>query len=235
MNTVEKLTTLSWPSIFQSLDRYGCATTGVILDEAECAGLRGLYAGETPFRKRIIMAHHGYGSGEYKYFAYPLPDVVLALREALYCYLAGFANQWHEQLGFDQRFPPEHSEFIAACHAVGQTRPTPLLLRYGPDDYNCLHQDLYGPLVFPLQVVFLLSNPEVDFSGGGFVLTEQRPRSQSRAEVVALRQGEAVIFAVNSKPSVGPRGPRRVTLRHGVSRVIQGERFTLGIIFHDAD
>jgi hypothetical protein len=234
MNEAQRIAHLPWALISESLSQYGCAKTPQILQPSECADLRQLYTTESHFRKRVNMAQHGFGSGEYKYFAYPLPDMIATLRTVLYRQLVTIANQWQEQLGLPERFPPEHAAFVAQCHAAGQNRPTPLLLRYGANDYNCLHQDLYGPMVFPLQVVFLLSKPDVDFQGGAFVLTEQRPRSQSRAEVVHLTQGEAVIFAVNARPTPSARGSRRVNLRHGVSRIIQGERVTLGIIFHDA-
>lgn len=225
---------LDWAAIEAELDAYGAATTGPLLTAAECAALEALYPEERPFRSRVIMARHGYGRGEYKYFAYPLPEIVHALRPALYARLAPIANRWHERLGSEARFPPGHTAFLERCHAAGQTRPTPLLLHYGPGDFNCLHQDLYGPHVFPLQVAVLLSTPERDFTGGEFVLTEQRPRLQSRAEVVPLRRGEAVIFAVHHRPAQGSRGTYRVNLRHGVSRVRSGTRHTLGIIFHDA-
>jgi len=234
MNEAQRIGHLPWASISESLDHYGCARTGPLLKPSECSHLRNFYQSDSYFRKQINMAQHGYGSGTYKYFAYPLPEPVEALRAAFYGHLVAIANRWQEQLELPERFPTQHNTFVAQCHAAGQNRPTPLMLRYGPNDYNCLHQDLYGPLVFPLQVVFLLSNPDQEFQGGAFVLTEQRPRSQSRAEVVNLTQGEAVIFAVNARPMPTPRGPRRVNLRHGVSRLHQGERFTLGIIFHDA-
>ena len=225
---------LDWAAIEAELDAHGAATTGPLLTAAECAALSALYAEERPFRSRVDMARHGYGRGEYKYLAYPLPEVVAGLRPALYARLVPTANRWHERLGSDARFPPVHADFLERCHAAGQTRPTPLLLRYGPGDFNCLHQDLYGEHVFPLQVAVLLSAPEHDFIGGEFVLTEQRPRLQSRAEVVPLRRGEAVVFAVHHRPAQGSRGTYRVNLRHGVSRVRSGTRHTLGIIFHDA-
>ena len=213
---------------------HGCAITGPLLTPRECAALRDLYPSEQPFRSRIVMSRHGFGRGEYKYFAYPLPDIVAALRAALYPPLAEIANRWNEAMGLPVRYPANHGAFLTRCHAAGQTRPTPLLLQYGAGDYNCLHQDVYGEHVFPLQAAFLLSRPAQDFTGGEFVLTEQRPRMQSRAEVVPLAQGEAVVFAVNQRPVAGTRGSYRVTMRHGMSRVRSGRRHTLGIIFHDA-
>ena len=225
---------LDWPAIEGGLDVAGCAATGPLLPPPDCEALRSLYAQEAPFRSRVVMARHGFGRGEYKYFADPLPETVRSLRTALYERLAPIANRWHATMGNPVRFPPDHAGFLARCHAAGQTRPTPLLLQYGPGDYNCLHQDLYGEHVFPLQTAFLLSRPAKDFTGGEFVVTEQRPRMQSRAEVVDLQQGEAVIFAVHHRPVQGTRGAYRVTLRHGVSRVRTGQRHTLGVIFHDA-
>ncbi len=205
-----------------------------LLDAATCRSLAALYDDETRFRSRVIMQRHNFGRGEYKYLSYPLPEPVAALRAALYPPLAAIANQWRAALQEEGRFPATLEAFLAQCHAAGQTRPTPLLLRYGKDDFNCLHQDLYGPLVFPLQLTVLLSAPGKDFSGGEFVLVEQRPRAQSRPEVVPLSQGEAVIFPVHHRPVQSPRGPYRVSMRHGVSRVTSGVRQTLGIIFHDA-
>jgi hypothetical protein len=230
----ERAAALDWDEIGGALDARGCATTGVLLQPDECAALASGYPDDGHFRSRIVMARHGFGQGEYKYYAYPLPELVAGLRRALYPLLAQVANRWETALGRPGRFPPEHGAFLAECHEAGQTRPTPLLLQYGPGDYNCLHQDLYGELHFPLQVAFLLSRPAEDFTGGEFVLTEQRPRMQSRAEVVALRQGEGVIFAVNQRPVQGSRGAYRVTMRHGVSRLRSGRRHTLGVIFHDA-
>lgn len=215
------------------IDRLGYATAG-LLSPAECRDLIALYDAEERFRRRILMQRHGYGRGEYKYFGYPLPDLVAGLRAALYPLLAGIANAWRAALQEAGRFPESLDAFLAACHAAGQTRPTPLLLRYGPDDHNCLHQDLYGPMVFPLQATVLLNAPGTDFTGGEFVLVEQRPRMQSRPAVVALRQGEAVIFPVHHRPGRGARGYHRLTMRHGVSRVLTGQRHTLGVIFHDA-
>jgi len=235
MRIEARLDTQDWSAIEAGLDAFGAAATGrPLLTPAECATLAGLYARDEGFRSRIVMARHGFGRGEYKYFAEPLPPPVRALREGLYPRLAGLANRWAERLGEARRYPPDLAAFRAECRAVGQARPTPLLLRYGPGDYNCLHKDLYGALAFPLQVAVLLSAPGRDFTGGEFVLTEQRPRMQSRAEVVPLAQGEAVVFAVNHRPVQGSRGTYRVALRHGVSRVRAGERFTLGVIFHDA-
>ena len=225
---------LDWSRIEADLDAVGCAATGSLLDAGECAALRVLYDEDVRFRSRIVMGRHGFGRGEYKYYSHPLPDPVARLRPALYEQLVPVANRWNQAMGIDVRYPAEHDAFLERCHAAGQDRPTPLLLKYGPGDYNCLHQDLYGEHVFPLQVAVLLSEPGRDFSGGEFVLTEQRPRMQSRAEVVSLRQGEGVIFAVHTRPVQGTRGIYRVNLRHAVSRVRSGERFTTGIIFHDA-
>ncbi|GGC41361.1 prolyl 4-hydroxylase [Siccirubricoccus deserti] len=233
MDIETRIAGLDWPRITAELDGFGAAPLGCLLSPAECTKLAGLYQREEGFRSRVIMARHGFGRGEYKYFA-ALPPLVAGLRAALYPRLAPVADGWNQWLGEARRFPPELAGFTAECHAAGQAKPTPLLLRYGPGDYNCLHQDLYGPLVFPLQVAILLSEPGRDFSGGEFVLTEQRPRMQSRAEVVPLRQGEAVAFAVHHRPVQGSRGTYRVMLRHGVSRIRDGERFTLGVIFHDA-
>ena len=223
-----------WPAIASALDGHGAALVDALLTPAECAAIAGLYAHEEHFRSYIRMARHGFGRGEYRYFGYPLPGPVAALRTSLYERLAPIANSWNERLGSDGRFPLPHAEFIERCHAAGQFRPTPLLLQYGPGDYNCLHQDLYGDLAFPLQVAILLSEPGKDFTGGEFVLTEQRPRMQSRAEVVPMRQGSAVIFAVHQRPVQGIKGVYRVNMRHGVSRLRSGRRHTLGIIFHDA-
>src|SRR5574338_410258 len=226
--------TLDWARISQDLDTHGCATTGVLLPPETCAQLISSYDDEARFRSRIVMARHGFGQGEYKYFAAPLPLTIAALRASFYPPLAEIANRWNEQLGINLRFPGTLDAFLARCHKAGQTRPTPLLLKYGPGDYNCLHQDLYGEHVFPLQLAILLSAPGRDFSGGEFVLTEQRPRMQSRVQVVPLQQGDAVVFAVNQRPVQGTRGSYRVNMRHGVSRVRRGHRHTLGIIFHDA-
>jgi hypothetical protein len=205
-----------------------------VLDPEQCRALAATYGEDEPFRSRIVMARHGFGRGEYKYWAYPLPEAVETLRRAFYPHLSGVANRWNQTLGIDIRYPDDHTEYLERCHEAGQTRPTPLLLQYGEGDFNCLHQDLYGDLAFPLQVAFLLSVPGEDFTGGEFVLTEQRPRMQSRAEVVDLNQGDGVIFAVHHRPVQGTRGPYRVNLRHGVSRLRSGRRHTLGVIFHDA-
>jgi hypothetical protein len=217
------------------LDERGCTVVESLLTVAECRALMAMYEDDERFRSRVVMAKHGFGRGEYRYFAYPLPPAVQTLRTALYPALARVANEWNARSGVDTRYPAAHSDFLALCHEAGQTRPTPLVLRYGAGDYNCLHRDLYGPLVFPLQVAILLSDPRQEFTGGEFVLTEQRPRMQSRAEVVPLAQGDAVVFAVSERPVAGTRGNYRVTHRHGVSRVRSGRRHTLGIIFHDAE
>ncbi len=225
---------LDWTALAENLDAHGWARLPMLLDREECQEVTRLYASPDRFRSHIVMARHGYGRGEYRYFAYPLPAFVAELRSALYPPLVGIANRWHERLNLKPRFPTDHAAFLARCHGAGQTRPTPLMLQYGPGDYNCLHQDLYGEHVFPLQVAILLSEPGSDFSGGEFVLTEQRPRMQSRVEVVPLGQGDAVVFAVNFRPRTGANGDYRVTMRHGVSTVREGQRHTLGIIFHDA-
>ena len=229
----QRVTALDWAAMAGDLDAHGCATCA-LLTPAECAALADTYGADKRFRSRVIMARHGFGSGEYKYFAYPLPELVADLRTALYPPLAEIANRWNEAMGIAVRYPDEHAAYLARCHKAGQGKPTPLLLQYGPGDYNCLHQDLYGDLVFPLQVTVLLAQPGADFTGGEFVLTEQRPRMQSRAEVVALRQGEAVLFPVHHRPVRGSRGVYRVNMRHGVSRLHAGRRHTLGVIFHDA-
>lgn len=226
--------TLAWDRLSAELERSGYAMTGRLLEIALCTEIMNLYENPDGFRSRVVMARHNFGRGEYRYFDYPLPPVVAELRKALYPALATVANRWQQVLGLAGRFPATLAEYLALCHAAGQKRPTPLLLRYGIDDYNCLHQDLYGPLVFPLQVAVLLSDPRRDFTGGEFLLVEQRPRAQSRAEVVPLAQGDAVIFAVNDRPVRGARGFHRCKMRHGVSRIRSGHRFTLGLIFHDA-
>jgi uncharacterized protein len=225
---------LDWTRLHADLDAHGCARVAGLLPAEVCRSLSALYDRDDTFRSRVIMARHGFGRGEYRYFAYPLPQLILDLRTTLYPPLSMVANRWHERLGMEVRFPEDHASFLARCHQAGQTLPTPLLLKYGPGDYNCLHQDLYGEHVFPLQVAVLLSEPGADFEGGEFVLTEQRPRMQSRAEVVPLVRGDAVIFAVNDRPVAGTRGDYRVKLRHGVSRLRDGHRYTLGVIFHDA-
>jgi uncharacterized protein len=233
-DVAKRVEAIDWPGASAHLDGNGWALIEHLLSDEECRAIADLYDKEEGFRSRIVMARHGFGRGEYKYFAYPLPELVGALRTAIYPHLAPLANRWNDTMRIDVRYPDAHADFIARCHKAGQTRPTPLLLRYGKDDYNCLHQDLYGEHVFPLQLTILLSDPGEDFIGGEFVLTEQRPRMQSRAEVVPLRKGDAVIFAVNSRPVQGTRGSYRVKLRHGVSSLRAGHRHTLGIIFHDA-
>jgi len=230
----QTLAKLDWAAIARDLDASGSAVTPPILNADQCAELISTYEKDILFRSRVVMARHGFGKGEYKYFAYPLPKLIASLRATLYERLAPIANAWEVMLGRDPRFPETHAEFLATCHAAGQARPTPLLLKYGADDYNCLHQDLYGEHVFPLQAAFLLSRPNEDFTGGEFVLTEQRPRMQSRAEVAPLTQGRAIIFAVNERPVRGTKGIYRVKMRHGVSRIRSGERFTMGVILHDA-
>ena len=223
-----------WQAIEGELDNYGCAVLPKLLSPEECRTIAALYPDESRFRSHVHMARHGFGRGEYRYFKYPLPDLLAGLRTALYRQLARVANEWNGRMGIDERYPDDHASFLERCHDAGQTRPTPLLLQYVPGDFNCLHQDLYGDLAFPIQVAILLSESGVDFTGGEFVLTEQRPRMQSRAEVVPLRQGDAVAFAVHNRPVRGSKGNYRVNLRHGVSRVRSGMRRTVGIIFHDA-
>ena len=229
-----RLQAYDWAGIGDELDAHGCAMLEALLSPQECAKLASMYADDEHFRSRVPMARHGFGRGEYRYFDYPLPELVAGLRSAVYPRLAPIANRWNASMGLPVRYPATHAEFIERCHAAGQRRPTPLLLQYGAGDYNCLHQDLYGEHVFPLQLAILLSEPGRDFSGGEFVLTEQRPRMQSRVEVAPLRQGDAVLFAVHQRPVQGTRGSYRVNMRHGVSRVRSGHRHTLGIIFHDA-
>jgi len=223
-----------WPNVAQHLDAHGWALLPKLLPAGECAALAGLYEDAGRFRSHVVMARHGFGRGEYKYFKYPLPDTIAVLRTALYPKLAPIANRWNAAMGLDQQYPDAHAAFLERCHKAGQTRPTPLLLQYREDDFNALHQDVYGELVFPLQAAILLSEPDEDFTGGEFVLTEQRPRMQSRAEVVPLRRGDGVVFAVRHRPVQGTRGVYRVNLRHGVSRVRSGRRYTAGVIFHDA-
>jgi hypothetical protein len=228
------VSSLDWASIARELDEVGVAATGRLLDAEQCAALRALYPDDRHFRSHVVMKRHGFGEGEYKYYANPLPEIVASLREAFYPRLAPIANEWHCRMGIDRCFPESLHAFLDECHADGQARPTPLLLKYGPGDYNCLHQDLYGEHVFPIQLVILLSEPGEDFTGGEFVMTEQRPRMQSRAEVVPLAMGHGALFTVNDRPKAGSRGDYRVKMRHGVSRVRNGERYTTGIIFHDA-
>jgi len=225
---------LDWEAMGAALDAQGYAVTPPLLNSEQCRALRGLYPHQELFRSRVVMARHSFGQGEYQYLRYPLPAVVQELRQSIYPMLVPIANLWRARLGEGEPFPVTHDAYLRRCHAAGQGRPTPLILKYGPGDYNCLHQDLYGELVFPLQMTILLSEPGAEFAGGEFTLVEQRPRMQSKAEMVPLRQGEAVIFAVHHRPVPGKRGTYRVNLRHGVSRVRSGERYTLGIIFHDA-
>ena len=233
-NIAARMAAVDWAEAARDLDARGCTVLKALLSTEECLALAALYPEDKLFRSRIVMGRHGFGRGEYKYFAYPLPHPITELRPALYARLCGVANHWNEAMGIDISYPESHEAFLARCHDAGQLRPTPLLLQYEAGDYNCLHQDLYGEHVFPLQVAILLSEPGRDFEGGEFVLTEQRPRMQSRAEVVPLRQGDAVAFAVHVRPVQGTRGSYRVNMRHGVSRVRSGHRHTLGLIFHDA-
>jgi len=230
----QRLACLDWASIEQQLDQDGSAVIDNLLSADQCHELSGLYPHSELFRSRVVMARHGFGRGEYQYFAYPLPQRVAELRGQLYPRLVPLANRWNQLMNIPVQYPPRHEDFLQRCHAAGQQRPTPLLLQYGPQDYNCLHQDVYGDNVFPLQVAILLSQPGSDFSGGEFVITEQRPRMQSRPQVIGLKQGDALIFAVHHRPVPGVRGHYRVTLRHGVSRLHSGRRHTLGVIFHDA-
>jgi hypothetical protein len=230
----ERVESLVWADVTQDLDRYGNVVLSKILTGEECRAVAAMYEDPSAFRSRVVMGRHGFGQGEYQYFKYPLPRVIADLRATLYARLAPLANAWNEALRIETRYSANHGEFLERCHAAGQVRPTPLLLQYGAGDYNCLHQDLYGEHVFPIQVAILLSMPDIDFTGGEFVLTEQRPRMQSRPEVVPLRQGDAVAFAVHHRPVQGTRGVYRVQLRHGVSRLRSGHRHTMGIIFHDA-
>jgi uncharacterized protein len=229
-----KITNLNWPELQTSLSERGYATIRQILSPSECTELADGYTNAAQFRSRIIMSKHGFGRGEYQYFSYPLPAIIQTLRDNLYPPLARIAAQWSRDLNHPTEYPSDHKQFLKQCHGAGQDRPTPLLLKYQPGDYNCLHQDLYGDLAFPIQAAFLLSAPSADFTGGEFVLTEQRPRMQSRVEVVPLHQGDAVLFAVNHRPQRGTRGIYRVAMRHGVSPIRSGQRFTLGVIFHDA-
>jgi hypothetical protein len=234
-DAIARLNAVDWQQIGKELDEQGSALLQGVVSADECKALASLYPEESIFRSRVVMGRHGFGRGEYKYFSYPLPPIIDGLRTALYPRLAPVANRWSEAMGIGVRYPESHADFVQRCHDAGQLRPTPLLLQYGPGDYNCLHQDLYGEHVFPIQVAILLSEPERDFTGGEFVLTEQRPRMQSRPEVVPLRQGDAVAFAVHQRPVQGTRGIYRVNLRHGVSRLRSGQRHTVGIIFHDAN
>jgi hypothetical protein len=234
LDITRRVDAYDWGAVGAHLDAHGWAVLPALLDPTETAALAGLYDDDRHFRSRVVMARHGFGRGEYKYFAYPLPALVARLRASLYSRLAPFANGWYEAMGIGARFPPTHDAFIARCHAAGQARPTPLLLTYGEGDFNALHQDVYGEHVFPLQAMALLSSPQQDFSGGEFVLTEQRPRMQSRVEVVPLGLGDAVVWAVRERPVQGTRGVYRVTMRHGVSPVRAGRRRTMGVIFHDA-
>ena len=225
---------ISWDQVYRDLDAEGNAIVKGILSPDECDEIRGFYEDENLFRSQIVMERHGFGRGEYRYFSYPLPDLIAALRTSLYPHLVPIANRWNEAMGIDVRYPATHADYIRRCHQAGQNKPTPLILKYGTDDYNCLHQDLYGEHVFPLQIAVLLSEPDRDFTGGEFVMTEQRPRMQSRPMVVPLQKGDGVVFAVNHRPVQGKKSVYRVNLRHGVSRLRSGSRYTLGIIFHDA-
>jgi hypothetical protein len=229
-----RLDQVDWARVHADLDAQGWAIAPSLLTCAEAEAISGLYPRAEGFRSQVIMARHGFGRGQYKYFSYPLPPLIQALRTAAYPRLAPIANRWTERLGQATRFPPEHAAFLERCHAAGQTRPTPLLLAYGPEDYNCLHRDLYGEHVFPIQIAILLDEPGADFEGGELVMTEQRPRMQTRPMVLPLRKGDAAIFAVNSRPMKGVRGDYQVKLSHGVSKLRSGKRHTIGIIFHDA-
>jgi hypothetical protein len=233
LDITERIDSLDWSAIGTELDAFGGATVGSLLTPEECQALIAGYAEEDLYRSKVVMARHGFGRGEYKYYDYPLPPIIAGLRSGLYPHLAAIANRWNRLLEIDVNYPPDHESLKARCHDAGQTKPTPLILKYGPGDYNCLHQDIYGEHVFPLQIAFLLTEPDQDFTGGEFTLTEQRPRMQSRAEVIRLQQGMGVVFPVHHRPVKGTRGTYRVNMRHGVSRVRSGERFTMGIIFHD--
>jgi hypothetical protein len=230
----KRVSTYDWNALSEELNCHGCAVMAKLLSPAECRQIVELYPDESHFRSHVHMARHGFGQGEYRYFKYPLPDLLRGLRAALFPHLASVANGWNERMGINRMYPTSHAQYLKLCHDAGQTRPTPLLLQYVRGDFNCLHQDLYGELVFPLQTTILLSKPGQDFIGGEFVLTEQRPRMQSRVEVVPLEQGDAVVFAVHNRPVKGVKGTYRVNLRHGVSRLRSGQRHTVGIIFHDA-
>jgi uncharacterized protein len=234
LSIAQRIDSLHWDPIQLELDAHGAAVIGPVLSPVQCKTLIQAYDEEKLYRSRVVMASHGFGRGEYQYFAYPLPSIIVELRESLYPHLAEIANRWNEGIGLDIRYPPRHEAFQSRCHEAGQSKPTPLILKYGPGDYNCLHQDIYGERIFPLQIAFLLSKPGEDFTGGEFALTEQRPRMQSRVEVVPIEQGMGVIFPVHQRPMKGAHGTYRVNMRHGVSRVRSGLRFTLGVIFHDA-
>lgn len=229
-----RIEAVAWEQVSRDLDAEGNAVINRILSHEECDEIRLLYQQEDIFRSRVVMERHGFGRGEYRYFNYPLPDLIATLRTSIYPHLVPVANRWNEAMGFNVRYPAKHADFIERCRKAGQDKPTPLILKYGTDDYNCLHQDLYGEHVFPLQFAILLSEPDDEFTGGEFVMSEQRPRMQSRPIVVPLRKGDGVVFAVNHRPVQGKKGVYRVNLRHGVSRIRSGNRFTLGIIFHDA-
>jgi hypothetical protein len=230
----ERLNKVDWTAVAETLDQQGNAVIPKLLSAPECESIKQMYGDEPRFRSRVVMARHGYGRGEYKYFNYPLPDLVSELRANAYPHLVPLANRWNQAMRIDIRYPEAHAEFIERCHAASQTRPTALILQYEAGDYNCLHQDLYGEHVFPLQLAILLSEPDQDFTGGEFIMTEQRPRMQTRPMVVPLRQGDGVVFAVHNRPVKGSRGVYRVNMRHGVSTLLSGHRHTLGIIFHDA-
>lgn len=230
----ERVEGVGWEEVSRDLDAEGSAVIKGVLAPDECDEVRRLYDNDSLFRSRVVMERHGFGRGEYRYFRYPLPELIRDLRTSIYPYLRPIANKWNEEMGVDIKFPPTHAEYIRRCHEAGQDKPTPLILKYGSDDYNCLHQDLYGEHVFPLQIAVLLSEPEKDFTGGEFVMTEQRPRMQSRPMVVPLRKGDGVVFGVHHRPVRGKKSVYRVNLRHGVSRIRSGNRYTLGIIFHDA-
>ena len=230
-----RVANIDWMKLHADLDAQGWAVVPQLLTLAEAECIAGLYHQEQGFRSQVIMGRYGFGRGEYKYFSYPLPPLIRELRTAAYPHLAPIANQWHERMGMEVSFPNNHAAFLARCHKAGQVRPTPLLLEYGPEDYNCLHRDLYGEHVFPIQIAILLDQPGEDFIGGEFVMTEQRPRMQTRAMVLPLRKGDAAVFAVNSRPMKGVRGDYQVKLNHGVSKLYTGKRHTLGVIFHDAE
>jgi uncharacterized protein len=230
----EQIDQIDWSRVAQELDARGNALVEGLLSPDQCRTLAGLYQADTGFRSRVVMARHGFGRGEYKYFSYPLPSLIQTLRTAAYPHLVPIANKWHERMRKEERFPSEHAAFLKSCHEAGQVRPTPLLLEYAPEDYNCLHRDLYGDHVFPIQIAILLDQPGEDFEGGEFVMTEQRPRMQTRAMVLPLKKGDAAIFAVNFRPMKGTRGDYQVRLNHGVSKLYTGKRHTVGVIFHDA-